>query len=70
MSATPIRSRKASASIFVVGLRLMKSATGPDATYITPIATMTAAIITSMSSAMPTAVRMESTENTASISTS
>ena len=37
----------------------MKAATAPDAAYITATAMMTAAIITSMSCAMPIAVTIE-----------
>ena len=44
----------------------MKRATGPDATYITIIAITTAAIMISMSCAMPIAVTIELIENTRS----
>ena len=47
----------------------MKRATGPDATYITIIAITTAAIMISMSCAMPIAVTIELTENTRSTAT-
>src|SRR5215467_6800207 len=69
-SATPISSRKASASILVVGCSAMKAPTGLAARYITIIAMRTAAIITSICSAMPIAVMIESSEKTRSMSTS
>ncbi len=47
----------------------MKSPTGPAAAYITIIAMTTAAIMISISSAMPIAVMIESSENTRSIAT-
>ena len=46
-----------------------KCATGPDARYITPTAITTAAIMISMSCAMPIAVTIESIEKTRSIAT-
>src|SRR5262249_16949779 len=70
ISATPIRRRNASASILVVGCSAMKVPTGAAAKYITIIAMTTAAIITSICSAMPIAVMIESAENNSSISTS
>ena len=42
ISVVPIISRKPSASITIVGFFSMKPATGPEATSITVIATMTA----------------------------
>src|SRR5262245_28883046 len=68
-SATPISSRKASASIFVVGCSAMKAPTGPAATYITIMAMTMAAIISSICWTSPIAVRIESSENTRSMST-
>ena len=65
-SATPISTRNASASILVVGCSATKRATGPDETYITMQAMITAAIMISRSFAMPIAVMMESSENTRS----
>ena len=62
----PISTRKASASILVVGYAAMKPATGPEATYITSMAITIAAIMISMSCAMPIAVMMESSEKTRS----
>ena len=47
----------------------MKPATDPDAAYITTMAMSTAAIMTSMSCAMPIAVMIESIENTRSMTT-
>ena len=64
---TAISNRNDSASIFVVGYFATNALTGPDETYITPTAMITAMIINSMSRAMPIAVTMESTENTRSI---
>ena len=49
--------------------RVRHEAIGPDARYISTMETSTAAIITSMSSAIPIAVRIESIENTMSITT-
>ena len=66
-SATPINTRKASASILVVGCSATKRATGPDDTYMITQAMITAAIMISRSCAMPIAVMMESSENTISI---
>src|SRR5215211_3473735 len=48
----------------------MKSATGPEAAYITSMAMTIAATMTSMSSAIPIAVMMESSENTRSMTIS
>ena len=50
----------------VVGYSAMNAATGPEAAYITSIAITIAAIMISMSCAMPIAVMMESSENTRS----
>src|SRR6185437_5911097 len=66
-SVTPISSRKASASILVVGWRAMKPATVPEAAYMMPTAITTAAIMTSTFWAMPMAVTIESMENTMSM---
>src|SRR3546814_20663561 len=52
-SDTPISSRKASASILVVGWSATNLATGPEATNITPTATITAAILTYTCPALP-----------------
>src|SRR5262249_23931998 len=51
-SATPISTRKASASILVVGCSAMNAPTGAAAAYITIMAMTTAAIITSRCSAI------------------
>ena len=59
-------SRNDSASILTVGCSWTNFDSGPDATSITPTAMTTAAIMTGSSSAMPTAVRTESSENTMS----
>ena len=64
----PIISRKPSASITIVGFFSMKLASGVAATSITVIATMTAMYMIASSSVMPTAVMIESTENTRSSS--
>src|SRR5215210_7286789 len=66
MRVKPIRSRKLRASIFTVGWRLTKPLTASAENSITPIATVTAAIITETWSTMPTAVMTESRENTMS----
>ena len=64
----PISSRKLRASILTVGCSETNLLSGPEAKSITPTAITTAAIITSMSSAMPTAVITESSEKTMSSS--
>ena len=66
ISAMPTRSRKDSASILTVGWLLTKSPTGLAATSMTIIAMTTAVIIIGSWSVMPTAVMIESSENTMS----
>ncbi|MNC89269.1 hypothetical protein D3C83_51780 [compost metagenome] len=66
-SAIPIMIRKARASIFTVGWRETKRPIGPAATSIRATDAITAAIITRTSSTMPTAVMIESSENTRSM---
>ena len=65
-SVTPMSSRNARASILTDGWSCTNFASGPDATSITRTAITTAAIMTRTSSAMPTAVSTESSENTMS----
>ena len=60
----PIMIRKPRASTFTVGCVSTKVATGPEATISTIIDRMTATAITQISFAMPTAVTIESIENT------
>ena len=67
-SVPPIISRKPSASMTMVGLLPMKRASGSAATIIRPTATSTAITMIGMSSVMPTAVMMLSSENTRSSS--
>src|SRR3546814_4351029 len=66
-SATPISSRKASASILVVGWRRMKLLIGKAANIITAMAMTTAVTMIGRLSVMPTAVITESSENTRSM---
>ena len=66
-SATPIRIRKASASILIVGWGSTKSPIGRAANIITPTAMTIASTMTATSFAMPTAVITESSENTMSM---
>ncbi len=63
----PTMMRKLRASIFTVGWRETKRPIGPAATIMSSTETMTAAIMTGMSSTMPTAVMIESSENTRSM---
>src|ERR1035438_9298218 len=66
-SATPIRTRNASASILVVGCSATNRATGPEDAYMIRQAITTAAIMIERSCTMPIAVMMESSENTMSM---
>ncbi len=66
ISVMPIISRKASASITMVGFFSMKRDSGFTATSITVTATMTAMYMMAISSVMPTAVMIESIEKTRS----
>jgi hypothetical protein len=62
----PIISRKPRASMTMVGLALMKLASGVAATRMTMTVTTTAMIMIGTCSVMPTAVMMLSTEKTRS----
>ncbi len=66
VSITPIRIRKLNASIFTVGFASMNPLIRSAKTSITPTAMMIAVAITQRSSAIPTAVITESSENTTS----
>ncbi len=66
MRTMPIIRRNPSASMTMVGFAWMKAESGLTASIITATATSTAITITGTSSVMPTAVMMESTENTRS----
>ena len=66
MSDMPISSRNDNASTFTVGCRLTKALIGSAANIMTPTDTITAATMIDTSSAMPTAVITESSENTMS----
>lgn len=67
ISNTPITTRKLSASICRLGCLLMMRLTGPANSIMIPMATTTAIIMISTLSTKPTAVSMESNENTISI---
>ena len=64
----PIMRRKPSASMTMVGLAAMKRPSGSAANSITAMATITAMYMMARCSVMPTAVMIESTENTRSSS--
>ena len=67
INASPISTRKDSASILMVGFSSTNEDTGPAASIITSTAATMAATITGRSSTKPTAVMTESSENTTSI---
>ena len=67
MSMTPTTSRNDSASILIDGCADTNSPMARANSIISPTETITAAIMTDTSSTMPTAVMMESSENTMSM---
>ena len=67
MSTTPITRRNARASILIVGWLETKRPIAPANAIMSSTEPTTAAIITSSRSTMPTAVMIESSENTRSM---